>query len=146
MDKELRSLEDVRPLLEQARTIAVVGCSTNAVKSANGVPRRLQKAGFRIIPINPNAVTRTILGEPVLSDLRSLEQPVDIVEVFRPSAQAADVVRQAVALHPRPTAVWLQLGIVSDEAARLCADAGVTFVQDRCMAVDVALLGVHHSA
>ncbi|MEA3215526.1 MAG: uncharacterized protein QOJ19_1682 [Acidimicrobiia bacterium] len=146
MDKELRSLEDVRPLLERARTIAVVGCSTNMVKSANGVPRRLQKSGFRIIPINPNAVTRTILGEPVLADLRSLDEPVDIVEVFRPSAQAADVVRQAVALQPQPTAVWLQSGIVSEEGARLCADAGVTFVQDRCMAVDVALLGIHHSA
>jgi predicted CoA-binding protein len=146
MDKELRSLEDVRPLLEQARTIAVVGCSTNAVKSANGVPRRLQKAGFRIIPINPYAVTRTILGEAVLDGLPSLEEPVDIVQVFRPSAQAAAVVRQAVALQPKPTAVWLQSGIVSDEAARLCSDAGVTFVQDRCMAVDVALLGIHHSA
>lgn len=146
MDTELRSLEDVRPLLCQARTIAVVGCSTNPVKSANGVPRRLQKAGFRIIPVNPNAGAQLLLGERVLDDLRSLTELVDIVEVFRPSGEAADVARRAVALDPRPTAVWLQSGITSDEAAKICAEAGVIFVQDRCMAVDVALLGIQHAA
>jgi predicted CoA-binding protein len=146
MDMELRSLEDVRPLLEAARTIVVVGCSTNPVKSANGVPRRLQKAGYRIIPVNPNAGRQLILGEQALDDLRSVAEPVDIVEVFRPSSEAAAVARRAVALIPRPRAVWLQQGIFSDEAARICAEGGVAFVQDRCMATDVALLGIQHAA
>jgi predicted CoA-binding protein len=127
----------IERVLARTRTIAVVGASRDPEKSAHGVPAMLQREGYRIIPVNPHA--DTLFGEPVHRTLATIDEPVDLVDVFRPSRDAAAVVRDAIAVGAK--AVWLQLGIESEEARRLAADAGIDYVEDRCLAVEVRLRG-----
>ena len=98
----------------------------------------MKAAGYRIIPVNPMA--DSILGEKVYPSLDQVPCPVEVVEVFRPSPQAADVVRQAVAVGAR--AVWLQSGIRSAEARAVAEEAGLDYVEDLCMAVEVHRHGI----
>jgi predicted CoA-binding protein len=125
-------------LLEEFDTIVVVGLSTDPTKSAHSVPAAMQAYGWRIIPVNPHA--DTLLGEPVYRRLADIPEPVGLVNVFRPSEQAADVVRQAVEVGAK--AVWLQLGIVSAEARSIAEAGGLRYVEDRCLAVERARLAV----
>ncbi|HEV2755190.1 MAG TPA: CoA-binding protein [Actinomycetota bacterium] len=125
-------MADPKQILERARTIAVVGIARTTDKPSGGVPADLQRRGFRIIPVNPKA--DEILGEKAYASLADVPEEVDVVEVFRPAEEAPEVVRQAVAIGAK--AVWLQLGIESDDARRIAEDAGIDFVQDRCMAVE----------
>lgn len=124
-----------KEILERYNTIAVVGLSRDPSKSAHSVPRTLQAAGFRIIPVNPFA--DTLLGEKVYRRLADIPEPVDIVEVFRPSPDAPEVARQAVVVGAK--VLWLQLGIVSPEARAIAEGAGLVYVEDRCMAVERAI-------
>ena len=129
-DDGLRSLLD-------ADTIAVVGCSTSAGKPAHDVPKYLQDHGYRVIPINPFA--DEILGEKAYDSLDDVDEEIDLVDVFRPSEETPGVVENVIARHEArgdAGAVWLQLGIASDEAAELAAEAGLEFVQDRCIKVE----------
>lgn len=128
-----------REILSTATTIAVVGASRDPGKSAYSVPRALQAHGYRIIPVNPFA--DELYGERVYRTLAEISEPIDIVDVFRPSAEAAGVARQAIAVGAG--AVWLQQGIVSDEARRLAAEAGIDYVEDLCIAVERALHQLH---
>jgi predicted CoA-binding protein len=129
-------------ILEDFGTIAVVGLSSDATKAAHSVPAAMQAYGWRVIPVNPHA--DRLLGEPVYRRLADIPEPVDVVNVFRPSAEAADVVRQAIDIGAK--AVWLQLGIVSAEARRLAEEAGVLYVEDRCVAVERARHAVRRAA
>jgi uncharacterized protein len=95
-----------------------------------------------MIPVNPHA--ETLLGEPVYRRLADIPEPVEVVNVFRPSAEAADVTRQAVEIGAK--AVWLQLGIVSEEARRIATDAGLLYVEDRCVAVERARHAIRRAA
>lgn len=122
-------------ILEQARVIAVVGASRDIGKAAYAVPRQLQLHGFRIIPVNPFAAT--ILGETAYPNLAAIPVKVDLVNVFRPSREAAQVVREAIAIGA--PAVWLQQGIVSEEGRLIAEEAGVDYVEDRCSATERAL-------
>jgi predicted CoA-binding protein len=128
-------------ILNYARTVAVVGASRDPRKPSGSVPVRLQGHGFRIIPVNPTA--DELYGERAYPALAEVPGPVDIVEVFRPSEEAAEVARQAVALGAR--ALWLQLGLRSEEARRIAEAAGLDYVEDRCMAVESARLGIDKS-
>jgi len=130
---EANTADRMTGLLRNASTLAVVGCSANPAKAAHTVPRRLQQRGYRIIPVHPTA--DEILGEQAHPSLRDIDDPVDIVVVFRPSGEAAAVVEAAVAIGA--PAVWLQLGITSDEGRRRAGEAGMHFVEDRCMIVEV---------
>ena len=121
-------------LLTDFDTITVVGLSADPVKSAHSVPAAMQAYGWRIIPVNPHA--DELLGERVYRTLADVPEQVDFVNVFRPSAQAADVARQAIAVGAK--AIWLQLGIVSAEARELAEAAGLLYVEDRCLAVERA--------
>ncbi len=125
-------MADPKEILERSDTIAVVGIARTTDKPSGGVPAELQRRGFRIVPVNPKA--DEILGEKAYPALTDVPEDVDVVEVFRPAAEAAEIARQAVAVGAR--ALWLQLGIESDEARRIAEDAGLDFVQDRCMAVE----------
>ena len=116
-------------VLKDARTIAVVGLSSNPAKYSHAVPAYLQSLGYRIIPVHPTA--HTLLGEPVLRSLVDVREPIDVVAVYRPSDEAEEITRQAVGIGAR--AIWLQEEVVSESAARVAAEAGVTFLQDRCM-------------
>ena len=130
----------IRDLLQNARTVAVVGCSDNPAKAANSVPAFLQSVGFRIIPVNP--LHETVLGERCYPSLDDVDEPYDLVDIFRPPKAATEVVRQAIA--NKAPAVWLQLGIRSAEAEALARDAGIPYVEDRCTLVEVRRHGIHH--
>jgi len=122
-------------ILRRASTIAVVGASRDDSKAAAQVPRTLQRRGFRIVPVNPLA--DTLFGERAYKSLSDIPFPVDVVDVFRPSADAAEIARQAAAIGAR--ALWLQQGIVSAEARSVALAAGMDYVEDRCLAVEASI-------
>jgi predicted CoA-binding protein len=120
-----------RDILSDALTIAVVGASRHPRKTAHAVPYQLLKHGWRVIPVNP--YVDQIWGERCYPVLAEIPEPVDLVNVFRPSADATDVVRQAIAIGAK--AVWLQQDIVSPEGRRMAEVAGIDYVEDACTAV-----------
>jgi uncharacterized protein len=122
----------VEQILTTYATITVVGASATPRKAAHSVPGHMQRHGWRIIPVNPHAMQ--ILGEHVYRQL------ADIPEQVGPSPQAAGIARQAVAAGA--TAVWLQLGITSDEARTISHDAGLLYVEDRCLIIEQRRLGL----
>jgi uncharacterized protein len=128
----------VERILTGYDTITVVGASASAIKAAHSVPAWMQRHGWRIIPVNPRG--GEILGQRVYRSLADIPGPVGLVDVFRPSAEAADVARQAVAAGA--TALWLQLGIASAEARAIAAQAGLLYVQDRCLSIEQRHLGL----
>ncbi len=122
-------------ILRDAVTIAVVGASRDPEKEAHAVPLQIRRHGWRVIPVNPYA--DEIWGERCYRQLADIGEHIDLVNVFRPSAQAAAVVEDAVAIGAG--AIWLQLGITSAEGRRIAEAAGVDYVEDRCIAVERAL-------
>jgi len=131
-------MDVIERILRELRTIAVVGLSRDPSKAAHAIPARMQRAGFRVIPVNPTL--DSVLGEKAYASLRDVPEPVELVLVFRPSAEAAAVAKDAVAIGAK--ALWLQQGIVSDEARRLAEAAGMLYVEDRCIGVERAVLGI----
>src|SRR2546423_3285529 len=129
-------------ILAGAKTIAVVGASRDPSKAGGSVPAGLQSRGFRIIPINPYA--DTLFGERVYRSLLDVREPIDIVDVFRPAADAPEIARQAAAVGAK--ALWLQLDIRSVEARRIAQAAGMDFVEDECTAVVASLYRVRRTA
>ncbi|QRP46672.1 CoA-binding protein [Amycolatopsis sp. FDAARGOS 1241] len=125
-------------ILANATTIAVVGLSRDPAKAAHGVPAALQAHGFRIIPVHPSATE--LLGEKVYRSLKDIPEPVDLVDVFRPAAEAPAIAADAVAIGAK--ALWLQQGIVSAEARRIAEDGGLEYVEDRCTAVVRAVAAI----
>jgi predicted CoA-binding protein len=128
-------MRSAQQILAEANVIAVVGASRDPLKAAHSVPLEMLRHGWRIIPVNP--FVDEIFGVRAVKTLADIDEPVDLVDVFRPAADAVDVVRQAVAINA--PAVWLQSGIVSAEARRIATDAGVDYVEDRCLAVERAI-------
>ena len=131
---------ELRALLRDAKTIAVVGLSPKPYRPSHGVARYLRDAGYRVIPVNPQATE--VLGERCYPTLAAAarEHPIDVVDVFRRSEFAGAVVDEAIAVHPR--LIWLQEGVVDPAAAERARAAGVPFVMDRCLMVDHQLLEV----
>ncbi len=130
--------EVVERILTTYDTITVVGASASPSKAANGVPALMQRHGWRIIPVNPRG--GQIIGERAYPTLVEVPEQVGLVDVFRPSAQTPDIARQAVAVGA--TALWLQLGIASDEARVVAESAGLLYVENRCMAIERRRLGL----
>lgn len=125
-------------ILAEARVIAVVGASREPWKPSHSVPLQIMRYGWRIIPVNPFA--DEIFGLPAVKTLADIDEPVDLVDVFRPARDAVDIVRQAIAI--KAPAVWLQSGIVSAEARKIATEAGLDYVEDRCLAVERATAGL----
>jgi len=125
----VRTPDPADKILRSARTIAVVGLSANPRRPSHGVARYLQRAGYRIIPVNPNV--SEVLGERAYATLSELPGPVDVVEVFRRSEYAGAIVDEAIAIGAG--AVWLQDGVVDDAAAQRARAAGLDVVMDDCM-------------
>jgi uncharacterized protein len=122
----------VERILTSYDTITVVGASRAPYKAAHSVPAHMQRHGWRIIPVNPHA--DQLLGEPAYRTLADVPEPVRLVDVFRPSGQTPDIARQAVAAGA--TALWLQLGIASAEARAIAEDAGLLYLEDRCLVIE----------
>ncbi len=124
--------ETLRQALLSARTIAVVGLSDRSSRPSYGVARYLQSQGYRIIPVNPNV--REVLGEQAYPDLSSVQDPVDMVNIFRRSDKVGPIVDEAITKGVQ--IIWMQVGVVDEEAARRAKEAGITVVMDRCAMVD----------
>ncbi len=116
-------------ILTSARTIAVVGLSADPRRPSHGVARYLQRAGYRIIPVNPNV--DEVLGERAYPSLPQIPQPVDVVDVFRRSEFVGPIVDDAIAI--KASAVWLQDGVVDEDAAARARASGLDVVMDDCM-------------
>ena len=129
-------------VLERARTIAVVGASRDPDKAGGSVPLGLQRRGFRVIPINPFA--KELFGERVYRSLLDVPEKIDLVDVFRPAADAPEIARQAVAVGAG--ALWLQLDIRSEEARRIAEAGGLDYVEDECTAVVSSLYQIKKPA
>ncbi|OKY73665.1 MAG: CoA-binding protein [Desulfobulbaceae bacterium DB1] len=130
----LTNLKEIEFILKNSHTIAVVGLSPKENRPSNQVARYLQDVGYRIIPVNPGQ--SEILGEICYPSLLDIPGPVDVVDIFRRPEEVPAVVEQAVRIKAK--AVWMQEGIVNDEAARLAREHGLRVVMDRCMKIDHA--------
>jgi predicted CoA-binding protein len=128
------TLDELWPVLQAARTVAVVGLSPNPSRPSHSVARYLQRSGYRIVPVNPNA--DRVLDERSYPSLTAAahDHTLYIVDVFRRSEHAALIVREAIPLAPR--LIWLQEGIIDPAGAALAQAAGIPFVMDHCLAVE----------
>lgn len=132
------SNEELTELLNSAKTIAVVGASANEKKAAHSIPQMLLETGFTVIPVNP--VADEIIGQKVYRSLADIPVPVDIVNVFRPSEEAAGIAEQATAIGAKT--LWLQLGITSADARSTAGNAAMAYVEDLCLGETVRTLGI----
>ena len=136
----LTSDADIKALLEETRTIAVVGASDRPDRPSFRVMKTLQDHGYRTIPVNPQITGEHVHGEYVFRELGQLGDPIDMVDIFRRSDAVGEVVDQAIAIGAK--SIWMQLGVIDQRAAARAEAAGLKVVMDRCPAIDLPRLGV----
>ncbi len=132
MEEEEVSEADIKSILEESKTVAVVGLSPREERDSHRVAKYLQSQGYRIIPVNPN--TDEILGERSYPDLASIPEPIDVVDVFRRSETVPEIVEEAIKVGART--VWMQEGVIHEEAAARAREAGLQVVMDRCIMIE----------
>jgi len=132
----------IADILKAAKTFAVVGASNKLARPSYGVMRYLLANGYRLVPVNPGLAGQEIHGQPVVADLASISTPIDVVDVFRNSDAALDIVRAAIREKDRLAikAVWMQIGVINEQAANEAAAAGLAVVMDRCPKIEHARL------
>jgi uncharacterized protein len=138
VDHDAYRPDDLRDILMGARTIAVVGASNEPWRPSFGIMRYLQRAGYRIVPVNPFLTEQAVHGEAFRASLRDVAEPVDLVNVFRRPDAVGEVVEDAIAAGA--PAIWLQLGIRNDAARARAEAAGMAVVMNRCISVEHARL------
>jgi uncharacterized protein len=131
---DINSGETIRRILDECRTIAVVGLSSNSMRPSNGVAGYMRRMGYRVIPVNPNETQ--VFGEKSFPALSDIPEKIDLVDIFRRSEEAGAVVDEAIKIGAK--AVWLQEGVIDEAAAQRAADAGLLVVMDRCWLKDHA--------
>ena len=136
----LTSDEDMAELLTSARTIAMIGASDRPDRASYGVMKFLQDHGYRVFPVNPQITGEHVHGEFVWRELAQIGEAIDIVDIFRRSEMAGEAVDQAIFAGAK--AVWMQLGVVNEEAAAKAEAAGLKVVMDRCPKIEIARLGL----
>ena len=124
----INSPETIRRILDECRTIAVVGLSSDPSRASNSVSGYMRRQGYRVIPVNPNETS--VFGEKSYPDLSAVEEQIDLVDVFRRADEAGKAVDEAIAVGAK--AVWLQEGVIDSAAAQRAEDAGLMVVMDRC--------------
>src|ERR671922_3123092 len=131
--------EDIAELLATARTMAVVGASDRPSRPSYGVMRFLQDHGYRVFPVNPQITGEHVLGEYVWRECAQIGVPIDIVDIFRRPEAAGEAVDQAIFIGAK--AVWMQIGVIDEEAAARAEAAGLKVVMDRCPVIEIRRLG-----
>lgn len=131
---------DIAQLLTETRVIAMIGASDRPDRDSFGVMKFLQDQGYRVIPVNPRITGEHVHGEFVWRELSQIGDPIDLVDIFRNSRDAAEAVDQAIAAGAK--AVWMQLGVVNEEAAARAEAAGLKVVMDRCPRIEIPRLGL----
>lgn len=131
---DINSGETIRRILDECRTIAVVGLSSNSMRPSNGVAGYMRRMGYRVIPVNPNETQ--VFGEKSYPALSDIPDKIDLVDIFRRSEEAGAVVDEAIKIGAK--AVWLQEGVIDEAAAQRAVDAGLLVVMDRCWLKDHA--------
>lgn len=132
----MSAIAQLRRILKENRTIAVVGLSADWYRPSYFAAKYMQEHGFRVIPVNPKY--EEILGEKCYPDLKSIPDKIDIVDVFRKPADCVPIAQDAVAIGAK--VLWLQLGVVNQEAERIALAGGLDVVMDRCMKIEYARL------
>jgi predicted CoA-binding protein len=133
---------DLRRILTETKTIALLGASANPARPSHHVMEFLLEHGFRVHPVNPGLAGQALLGQAVYARLADIPEPVDMVDMFRASEHAPAVVEEMLALAARPKVLWMQLGVSHLEAAARAEAAGVTVVMNRCPAIEMPRLGL----
>ena len=130
--------DELKQIYADTKTIAVVGASNDPKKAGHNIPAYLQTQGYKIIPVNPKG--GEMFGETVRTSLADIDEPIDVVDVFRPAEETPQIAREAVAAGAK--VLWLQTGIQSEEAEKIAHDGGLTVVMNTCMGATHRRLGL----
>ena len=128
----------IKSILRSVKTIAMVGASANDIRPSYFAMMYLLNKGYQVIPVNPGALGKTILGQKVYASLKDVPAPVEMVDIFRESQYAPDIARETVAEKDRlgVKVLWMQLGVISPEAEKIGQDAGLTVIMNRCPKIE----------
>ena len=132
MNHDSYAADYIRGILQDVKTIALVGASANEVRPSYFVLKYLLDKGYEVIPVNPGLAGQTLLGQLVYASLKDIPKPIDMVDIFRNSESAGPIADEALALDPLPKVIWMQLSVRNDEAAARAEAAGVKVVMNRC--------------
>lgn len=130
----------IRGILNAVKTVAMVGASANTVRPSYFVFKYLLEHGYRMIPVNPGLAGGEILGQRAYRRLEDIPDPIDMIDIFRASPAALEIVGEALALKPRPQVIWMQLGVRNEEAAALAEANGLKVVMNRCPKIEYGRL------
>jgi len=140
MNHNAYSDADIRAILRDAKTVAMVGASPNTVRPSYFVLKYLLERGYDVIPVNPGQAGKPILGRAFVATLREIKRPIDMVDVFRSPDRVMAIVDEMLTLRPLPRYLWMQIGVRNDEAAAKAEAAGITVVMNRCPKIEYGRL------
>src|SRR5690606_15863223 len=130
----------IRGILNNVKTIAMVGASPVNVRPSYFAFKYLAQRGYDMIPVNPGQVGKALVGKPFVASLRDIDRPIDMVDIFRNSDAALALVEEALSLTPLPKVIWMQLGVRNDKAATMAEAAGLKVVMNRCPKIEYGRL------
>ncbi|QND52664.1 CoA-binding protein [Phyllobacterium sp. 628] len=140
MDHDHYPDDYIHGILSSVKTVAMVGASANEVRPSFFVMKYLMAKGYRVMPVNPGQAGKEILGQLVYARLADIPDTIDMIDIFRASDAVPGIVDEVLALNPRPKAIWMQLTVRHDEAARKAEAAGIQVVMNRCPKIEYARL------